>query len=193
MQLDMKLIERSRDLPLPRSPQPFEQKTYQEKITPIPLVASPEVDITNKVASKRWKAAKVVSGVIFVFSMVTIISIQGLTYKQISSSPNIKKYPASSCNELLKEGMRKSGIYDIKPEREFEAIEAYCDMETDGGGWTLVASIHESDITKKCDDKDRWANYKSSSEKNNNWENKKYSEMCETVQMMTTRTPLTMR
>ena len=32
-------------------------------------------------------------------------------------------------------------------------------METDGGGWTLVASIHEDDVTKKCSADDRWSSY----------------------------------
>lgn len=32
-------------------------------------------------------------------------------------------------------------------------------METDNGGWTLVASIHESDIKRKCTFDDRWSTY----------------------------------
>lgn len=36
-------------------------------------------------------------------------------------------------------------------------------METDGGGWTLVANVHEDNISKKCDSNDRWSAYASDS------------------------------
>jgi len=35
--------------------------------------------------------------------------------------------------------------------------QVYCDMETDGGGWTLVASVHENDIQGKCSPGDLWS------------------------------------
>ena len=30
-------------------------------------------------------------------------------------------------------------------------------MDTDGGGWTLVAAVHENDITGKCTVGDKWS------------------------------------
>lgn len=35
--------------------------------------------------------------------------------------------------------------------------QAFCDMTTAGGGWTLVASVHENNIKGKCSVGDRWS------------------------------------
>ena len=34
----------------------------------------------------------------------------------------------------------------------------YCDFAVGGGGWTLVASVHEDNIKAKCNTKDLWTN-----------------------------------
>nr|XP_039267972.1 uncharacterized protein LOC120342979 [Styela clava] len=74
-------------------------------------------------------------------------------------TPDYTSNDAKSCKELRERGVTTSGIYMIKPEKYYAAIEALCDMETDGGGWTLVASIHESDIRRKCYSDDVWSGY----------------------------------
>merc|ERR1711881_285674 len=40
------------------------------------------------------------------------------------------------------------------------AYATYCDMHSGGGGWTLVASVHEDNIRAKCNSKDRWTSTK---------------------------------
>ncbi len=42
-----------------------------------------------------------------------------------------------SCQHLYSTGVRRSGVYYLKPDGT-NAITAYCDLETQGGGWALV-------------------------------------------------------
>lgn len=36
-------------------------------------------------------------------------------------------------------------------------FQVFCDMASAGGGWNLVASVHENDITGKCTLGDKWS------------------------------------
>merc|ERR1711881_69212 len=64
---------------------------------------------------------------------------------------------ATSCDSYYLAGHRISGIYTIKPTRFSPSYEVFCDMESAGGGWTLVASIHENNIDGKCTSGDKWS------------------------------------
>nr|XP_039273929.1 uncharacterized protein LOC120347880 [Styela clava] len=67
--------------------------------------------------------------------------------------------PVKSCRELKMLGFKTDGVYYIQTQTAYPKIEVYCDMTSDGGGWTLVASVHESNISVKCGVDDMWSKY----------------------------------
>jgi len=44
----------------------------------------------------------------------------------------------ANCQYLYLNGVRISGLYAIQPDPSSEPIQVWCDMETEGGGWTVI-------------------------------------------------------
>ncbi|XP_063002184.1 intelectin-like protein [Elgaria multicarinata webbii] len=101
-----------------------------------------------------------------------------LTWEEDSCSPNLpgllEKLPRS-CKEIKtsQEGAT-DGLYFLATE-DGELYQTFCDMTTNGGGWTLVASVHENNMYGKCTVGDRWSSQQGSDvnypEGDGNWSN----------------------
>ncbi|XP_051754871.1 intelectin-1 [Ctenopharyngodon idella] len=92
--------------------------------------------------------------------LLLFISLSILLYESSNTPtadiPEMLKVTARSCKELRnKHGKKKDGLYYLLSKNN-EIYQTYCDMTTDGGGWTLVASVHENNINGKCTVGDRW-------------------------------------
>ncbi|XP_051041719.1 intelectin-1a-like [Phodopus roborovskii] len=80
-----------------------------------------------------------------------------------------------SCKEIKQEMSRaRDGLYFLRTENGV-IYQTFCDMTTAGGGWTLVASVHENNMHGKCTVGDRWSSQQGSRadypEGDGNWAN----------------------
>nr|XP_013004535.1 intelectin-1-like [Cavia porcellus] len=68
----------------------------------------------------------------------------------------------------------RDGLYFLRT-KNGAVYQTFCDMTTAGGGWTLVASVHENNMYGKCTVGDRWSSQQGNSvnypEGDGNWAN----------------------
>ncbi|XP_069074355.1 intelectin-1b-like [Pleurodeles waltl] len=101
--------------------------------------------------------------------------IHGHTHDPNSFPLNSCRVFSHSCKEIkVKNPASKDGIYSLITE-DGVVYQTFCDMTTNGGGWTLVASVHENNMAGKCTVGDRWSSQQGNNPKNpegdHNWAN----------------------
>nr|P0DMV4.1 RecName: Full=Intelectin; Short=RTInt; Flags: Precursor [Oncorhynchus mykiss] len=75
-------------------------------------------------------------------------------------------YIGRSCKEIRdRYNQHEDGLYYLST-ASGTVYQTFCDMTTAGGGWTLVASVHENNVYGKCTMGDRWSSQQGS---NPNW------------------------
>ncbi|XP_074836920.1 intelectin-like protein [Carettochelys insculpta] len=89
-------------------------------------------------------------------------------------NPHSHRLP-QSCKEIKATRDRAAdGIYTLSTQ-DGEIYQTFCDMTTSGGGWTLVASVHENNAYGKCTEGDRWSSQQGNNinypEGDGNWAN----------------------
>ncbi|XP_032817636.1 angiopoietin-2-like [Petromyzon marinus] len=67
-----------------------------------------------------------------------------------------ERVPFKSCADVHGAGLTKSGVYSVQLSNSSEPTQVWCDMETSGGGWTVIQ--HRSDGS--LDFHRTWAEYK---------------------------------
>ncbi|XP_029453381.1 fibroleukin-like [Rhinatrema bivittatum] len=75
---------------------------------------------------------------------------------QLDSSEKMERTFPRDCAEIYRQGIRENGIYTIQPVPLKMPFEVYCDMVTDGGGWTVFQRRQDGSV----DFNRTWQEYK---------------------------------
>ncbi|KAJ3603372.1 hypothetical protein NHX12_031114 [Muraenolepis orangiensis] len=70
-------------------------------------------------------------------SLGAILALMAAVLTEGSSIAPLARFHPQDCAEIYKLGIVENGIYTIQPDLHRPALEAKCDMETTGGGWTV--------------------------------------------------------
>ncbi|XP_022107417.1 fibrinogen C domain-containing protein 1-like [Acanthaster planci] len=62
----------------------------------------------------------------------------------------------NDCSQALANGVTSSGVYTVQPVDDSGPFDVYCDMETDGGGWTVFQRRQDGSVDFYRD----WVSYR---------------------------------
>ncbi|XP_039652453.1 intelectin-like isoform X2 [Perca fluviatilis] len=104
---------------------------------------------------------------------------QTLTMTNFDHLDKLRKrsaYVARSCKETRdRYNEQEDGLYYLTTANGM-VYQTFCDMTTAGGGWTLVASVHENSVYGRCTVGDRWSSQQGNNAElpdgDGNWSNR---------------------
>ncbi|XP_054826280.1 fibrinogen-like protein 1-like protein [Eublepharis macularius] len=78
------------------------------------------------------------------------------TLKNAQKPEIYEEYLARDCRAAFLRGRKENGLYVIRPKYS-PLLAVYCDMEYDGGGWTV---LHKNEVNQKAPWSNTWDAYK---------------------------------
>ncbi|XP_027132542.1 intelectin isoform X1 [Larimichthys crocea] len=106
----------------------------------------------------------------------TPLNLTRTNFERLDHLSNRSRYVARSCKEIMdRYGEREDGLYFLTTANGM-VYQTFCDMTTAGGGWTLVASVHENNPSGRCTVGDRWSSQQGNNadlpDGDGNWSNR---------------------
>ncbi|XP_054636399.1 intelectin-like [Dunckerocampus dactyliophorus] len=97
-------------------------------------------------------------------------------FEQLEKLRSRSSYVARSCKDIRdRYNEHEDGLYYLTT-ADGMVYQTFCDMTTAGGGWTLVASVHENSASGRCTVGDRWSSQQGNDENlpdgDGNWSNR---------------------